>query len=277
MAYTKFKPQIWTKFFEKEELGAMKSKEFVNTKFQGEAERGKTVVIQDIGMPTIVRHTGTDTNFMVPVPEELADNSLLLAVDQYDSFNVMVGNIDEAQANGSIKEQLAPQITNALSIKKDMYVMSKFADATDIADAVVTDEDSAMVMVDEMLGTLFNKKVPIDKGTYLVVDWNMYKYLKKWLVTTKTDNDELIKKGIVGYYSNAQVLLSNYIHKTTVSSKDYAHIGLLTKNAIALATGIHELVAFIPDRHVADAIKGVSTFGAKIYRQEQIVVRRVEV
>jgi len=271
--YKKFKETIWTKAFEQQLVGSMQSSAFVNRKFDGLAQKGKTVMITDIGRPTVTTYTGDDTNFRLDPAVPLADNSLELKVDQYDTCNVVVGDIDQAQSSGNINSIVKPAIADSLAINQDKYIMKLFAGATNKETrAVITTPAQALAVLEKMLVKLWENNVRVDENTFFIINPWFYSLIRKELITLKTQNDTLIRQGWVGEFSRASVLMSNYIHNDGLTTNPSDWIGLLTKNAIALASGISNVEAYRPDDAFEDCVKALSTYGSKIYRQEQIIV-----
>ena len=76
----------------------------------------------------------------------------------------------------------------------------------------------------------------------------------------KTDNDELLKKGIIGMYDGCYIRPTNNIYK---SGTDYYAMIRTKRNSFA--GGIDEVEAYRRELF-SDAIKGLNTFGAKVVR-----------
>ena len=94
---------------------------------------------------------------------------------------------------------------------------------------------------------------------------------KDELVELKTNNDELISRGVVGKYDNYDVKETNNIYK----DEDYAYAIVRSRDAIAFAGQINEVEALRMERNFSDLIRGLDTFGAKIIAQEQVVCVKI--
>ena len=95
-----------------------------------------------------------------------------------------------------------------------------------------------------------------------------YQLFRDALTELKTNNDELIKKGVVGMYDNCKVKLSNNLYND--GTDDYMLVR--TKRAIAFAGGIDETEAYRPESFFADAVKGLNVYGGKIVRPKELYV-----
>ena len=91
------------------------------------------------------------------------------------------------------------------------------------------------------------------------------------LVELKTNNDELLKKGI-SMYDGCYVRPTNNLY---VDGTDY-YAMIRTREAIAFASGIDKVEAYRPETLFSDAIKGLNTFGAKVVRPKELYAMRVK-
>lgn len=79
-----------------------------------------------------------------------------------------------------------------------------------------------------------------------------------------------MRKGIVGYYDNARVRVSNNLYND--NTDDYCMIR--TKKAIAYVNQIDKVEAYRPDDLFNDAIKGLNVYGIKVVRPKELYVIR---
>ena len=94
--------------------------------------------------------------------------------------------------------------------------------------------------------------------------------LKQKYMALDTDNSEMIKRGAVAMYGNVDIKLSNNVYTTNSGAQD--KIMLRTKKAIAFANPLTKTEAYRPDAYMADAVRGVSLYDAKLIRPEQMVI-----
>lgn len=272
MAYENFKATIWSKHIELELAKLMVFRDVVNTKHQGEVGQGKTVKIIGVANPTIKTYVPGQSIGNAETPD---DSETMLKIDQLKYFNVIVDDVEQAQADVEIMESLLEGGANGLAAAADAYIASKVVDCKAenmIASQAVTTEKAAKAVVDDMFEKLWEQGVNTANGNVYVTlcPW-FYKLFKNSLTETLTNNVEMVKKGIIGMYNGAYVKLSNQIFNDGTDDC----ISVMTKNAIAFADGIEKTDAYRPDDSFADAVKSLYTFGAVVARPEQIATAKV--
>lgn len=82
MAYSNFKPTVWSKHIQRELEKATVLQEDCNTEFEGEAKKGERVKILGVARPTIGTYTGQD----IGAPEDVPDTAVYLPIDQASSL-----------------------------------------------------------------------------------------------------------------------------------------------------------------------------------------------
>ena len=266
MAYSNFKPTIWSKYIMRELERECQLYDFCWKQYEGEAKKGERVKILGVGAPTIGNYTGAS----IGAPETVADQSTYLAIDQYKYFNFAVDDIDKAQAVPGLMEALLSEAVRAMAIEKDEHIAS-LAAGTDVYKTSTSSANSAdecYALVNAGLVWLRNNDVKMSDDVVIEVPPYFYYYLKEKLVSLKTQNDDLVKKGIVGMYDGCLVRLTNNLYNDVTD--DYVMIR--TKKAIAAASGIESVEAFRPETLFSDAIKGLHTYGAKVIRPKELYV-----
>lgn len=266
MAYTNFKPTIWSKHFEQEIGKICCLQEDCNTKFQGDVGPGRTVKIIGASRPTVSTYVpGTD----IEAAETPSDTAQTLAVDQYRYTHFIVDDVDKAQSVEGLMQALMQGSAAELSETRDAYIASLASGATNTsASLAISTAANAKAAVDAAFGTLWDKGVRISSDVTLTLSPWFYMLLRDSLAELATDNMELIRKGVVGMYNGALVKISNNLYND--ETDDY--MLLRTKDAMAFAGGIYKVEAYRPDLQFADAIKVLDTFGAKIVRQDELYV-----
>ena len=264
MSYGNFKPTIWSKYIEHELRKFTVFKEDCDYKFEGEAGKGKTVKILGVGKPNIGDYTGED----IGAPEIVPDSSITLSIDQAKYFNFMVDDVDKAQAQDGLMNALMEEATRALAYEEDRFIgeqLAKNAGMVSESLAIATEED-AVKAVDDAFEYFWNNGVSNkDKVTIYVTPW-FYNLFKNRIATLKTDNDELIAKGVVGMYNSARVKMSSFIFN---DGTDDCMI-IKTSKGYAFCNGINETEAYRPEGLFSDAVKGLDTFGGKAVKPKEI-------
>lgn len=100
---------------------------------------------------------------------------------------------------------------------------------------------------------------------FLEIDPVTYMNFKNNLIELDTNNPELIRRGVVGYYDSYEVTRTNAIYKDE-KYHCFAHSG----QAIAFVGQINEVEALRLEGTFGDGIRGLDTFGLKIIDQDQI-------
>ncbi len=269
MAYTNFKPTIWSKQVQLDLAKLMVFREICNTKFQGDAGRGKTVKILGISKPTVKDYVpGT----AIAAAETPADTSMELHINQFKYTNFLVDDVDDAQSNVDIMKSLMKGSAEQHAEVADSYIANLVKEAKTVVDSkAVSTPQQAKEIIDDAFISLWNEGVKTGKDTFIVVSPWFYSLFKSSLTEILTNNVDMVERGIFGMYNGAYVKMSNNLAK---DGEDDC-IALMTKDAIAYADGIDEVEAYRPQDSFSDAVKVLHTFGAKVVRPEQLVCMKV--
>lgn len=263
MAYANFKATVWSKHIQHELETLAILSDWCNKEFEGEVKRNAWVKILGVGTPTIGDYVGTT----IGTPETIADSSVMMQIEKAKFFNFMVDDVDKAQTQPGLMEALMKEATRAMAKSRDKYIGEKAVDAGSFSASTQIDTAAkAKTIIDAGILILRENDVEVDSEVVIEIPYFVYLLFRDKLVEVKTNNDDLIKKGIVGMYDNCYVRTSNNLYN---NGTDYYGM-IRTKNAIAFAGGIDETEAFRPETLFSDAIKGLNTFGAKVVRPKEI-------
>ena len=269
MAYANFKPTIWSATILQEKQKLTTFSPDCNYQFKGDAKLGYTVSIQDIQRPTIGKYVpGTP----IAEPEVVDGDSMLLKIDQADYFNYMIDDVDEAQAKGNIMGSLAVGSSRALAELEDNYIAKMCAtealEGMKVAGGQIGTAKAAKTAVDGAFELLWDNSVTTkDNVTIYITPW-FYTLFKDQLVELKTNNDELIKTGVLGMYNNAKIKMSNNLYNDGTNDC----IIVKTDKAFAFCDGINKTEAYRPEKYFSDAVRGLHTYGGKLVRPKELVV-----
>ena len=269
MAYSNFKATVWSKQIQLDLEKLMVFKEICNTKFQGDAGRGKTVKILGVTKPTVKDYVpGT----AIDAAETPADTSMELLIDQYKYSNFLVDDVDDAQSDVDIMKSLMKGSAQQHAEVADAYIAKLVSGAKTVkGSAAITTPQQAKDAIDEAFISLWAEGVKTGRDTYIVVSPWFYLLFKNSLTEVLTDNVDMVERGIFGMYNGAYVKMSNNLFND--GTDDY--IVVMTKDAIAYADGIDDVEAYRPQDSFSDAVKVLHTFGAKVVRPEQMVCMKV--
>ena len=265
MAYENFKRTIWSEYIQRELEKKCRLVEDCWTQFEGEAKQGKQVKILGVGSPTI----GTYTGASIGAPETIADSSVMLNIDQAKFFNFAVDDVDKAQSVPGLMEALMKEATAKMAQARDSYVASLAAGATYASNSTqISTAAHAKAAIDAALLALRENDVDLEDDVVITIAPFVYQKLRDNIIADKTNNDELIAKGVVGLYDSCKVKMSNNLYNDGTDT----YMMVRTKRAIAFAGQIEDLEAYRPQTLFADAVKGLNVYGAKIVRPKELFV-----
>ena len=266
MSYTNFKPVIWSRFIQTELEKKCKLVEDCNRQFEGEARLGGRVKIMSAFAPEIFDYDGTAG---MNTPQILDGTSIFLDVDQAKAFNFMIDDLDRLQATPELMPVMMEEASRKMAAARDSFVASIAREASlTTASKKVTTPAEAKALVDEALLKLRENDVDVADNVSITVSPFFYQLFRDALTEIKTNNDELIAKGVVGMYDCARVILSNNLYND--GTDDYMMVR--TNKAIAFASAIDETEAYRPEKYFSDAIKGLNVYGGKLVRPKELVV-----
>lgn len=266
MAYNNFKQTFWSKHIQHELKNKAILAEFCNTEFKGEAKQGNQVKILGVGRPTIGNYTGAD----IGTPETVMDSSVFLTIDKAKFFNFMVDDIDEAQSVPGLMEGLMDEATTAMALQIDTDIATiagtnagGYSATTQINSAA-----TAKSAVDTGILALRENDVQISDDVVMEIPPFVYQLLKDKYIELDTANSEMLKKGIVGFYDNIRVRVSNNLYN---DGTDYRCL-IRTKKAVAYVNQIDKTEPYRPEGLFSDAVKGLNVYGAKVVRPKELYV-----
>ena len=270
MSYANFKPEIWSATVERTLKQKAILTEFCNNKIKGEPAYGSMVHVLGAGVPSIRKYDPAKGLQTIDQPEGTVTTIL---IDQANEFNFMVDDIDQAQTTPDLMPALMEEAAGGLARERDCYVASLAASAKNISAAtVVSDTATAKKLIDAGLRALRKNSVTSDKNVRIELSYWMYQFFRDYLVDAKTANDALLKNGTIGMYDGCAVAYSNNIH----NDGEYDYCMIRTDKAIGLAAQIEKTEPYRPQNYFSDAVKGLDVFGAKIIRENELYVLKVQ-
>lgn len=269
MAVTKFQQVIWSKKIQDDLELKCKLVDNCTREYEGDCEHAKSVRILAVGNPTIGQYTGADITI-----EEMSDKDQLLNIDQANYFAFEVKDVDKAQSVPGLPEKYQKKAVHGLAVKRDSYVAGLAENAENITtfDSGLTTQNAVKEAIDNALVALRERNVDVDNDVVIEISPALYKIFKNELIELKTNNDELIKKGVVGMYDSANVVMTNNL----LVKAGYIYVMVRTKTAIAFAGQINEVEAGRMEKRFSDYIRGLDTFGSKIIAQDEIQVLKIK-
>ena len=282
MAVTHFIQTIWSKKIQDDLEERCKLVKDCTRKYEGDCKYAQTVKILGVGDPTIGNYTGKDITI-----EEMSDKSQLLTIDVQKYFAFEVKDVDKAQSVPGLPEKYQEKAVKGLALAREKFIgklVAGKAQATADEEAknstykegatnIVTATNKTKAAIRTALTSAIVKlrENNFDDSGVVEIAPADYALFKDELIDLKTNNDELIKRGVVGMFDNYEVKSTNNIYNDGTNT--YAIVR--SKHAIAFAGQINEVEAGRMERRFSDYIRGLDTYGAKIIDQNQIVCVKI--
>lgn len=266
MAVTHFIQTVWSKRIQDDLELKCKLVDNCLREYEGDCDHAKTVRILGVGEPTIGAYTAAGITV-----EEMSDVSQDLVIDQANYFAFYVDDITQAQSVEGLAEKYQEKAVHGLAVKRDQYVANLIKSATNATTATAKTSEALKSAIDEAIVALRERN--FDEEGVIELTPAAYNLFKNYLITTSTNNPDLIKKGIVGVYDDFNVIMSNGL----VKDGEYAYCDVRGKKAIAFAGQINKVEAMRVEKYFKDMIRGLDTFGAKVIDNNRIQVVKVPV
>lgn len=265
MAVTNFIQSIWSKQI----LDGLELKcKLVHNclrDYEGDVKQASSVKILGVGEPTITPYDGTkDLEY-----EEMSDKGQMLLIDQANSFGFLVDDVNQAQSVPGLMEKYQEKAVHGLAVKRDSYVAGLIKSAKNSNTAAALTADGVKDGIDDGIVALRERN--FDEDGVIELTPAAYNKFKNHLITTSTNNPELIRRGVVGIYDDFEVVMSNNMAKDGT----HAYCDIRGKKAIAFAGQINEVEALRHPFRFKDIIRGLDTFGAKIIDEDRIQVVKI--
>ncbi|MFJ3141717.1 P22 phage major capsid protein family protein [Streptomyces halstedii] len=278
MSIANFKPEIWSAQL----LTALRSSlvyaqpQLVNRNYEGEiSSRGQSVHITTIGDPTIFDYDAGDTLDYEDVETAGTD----LVIDQGKAFAFKLDDVDKAQALVNPMSQMAQNAAYGLRDKADAYVASLYTGA---AAANTVGSTGAPVSLSAATDAYDKVLVPLrtrldranvpTEGRYFVGSPEFEGALlrdDRFVRVDASGTDTGLRNGMVGRAAGFDILKSNNTPNPT-GSVQVLQAGY--PGAITYAEQILETEALRLQNTIADAIRGLHVYGAKLLRPTGIAV-----
>ena len=282
MAVTHFIQTIWSKKIQDDLEEKCKLVKDCTREYEGDCKYAQTVKILGVGDPTIGNYLGQDITI-----EAMTDKSQDLTIDVQKYFAFEVPDVDKAQSVPGLPEKYQEKSVKALALTREKFIGALVAGkaqstkdeeaknstyktgATNIVTA--TNKTKAAIRTALTSAIVKLRENNFDDSCVIEISPADYALFKDELIDLKTNNDELIKRGVVGMFDNYEVKSTNNIYRDGTNS--YAIVR--SKHAIAFVGQINEVEAGRMEKRFSDYIRGLDVYGAKIIDQNQIVCVKI--
>lgn len=282
MSVKHFIQTIWSKKIQDDLEEKCKLVQDCTREYEGDCKYAQTVKILAVGEPTIGNYIGQDINI-----EEMTDSSQDLVIDVQKYFAFEVKDVDKAQSVPGLPEKYQQKAMRKLALAREKFIGALVAGkaqssadeeaknteykigAANIITAEGNTQDEIKTALDDAIIQL--RENNFDDAGIIEIDPRTYKTFKDKLVEIKTNNDELIKRGVVGQYDNYDVKSTNNVYR------DSTHVYCIVRSdkAIAFAGQINEVEAGRMEKRFSDYVRGLDVYGAKIISQDELVCVKI--
>lgn len=282
MAVEKFIRTIWSSNIQDDLEEKCKLVKDCTREYEGDCEYARIVKILGVGDPTIGNYLGQDINI-----EPLKDKDQELVIDVQKYFAFEVPDVDKAQAMPGLPQKYQEKSVKGLALAREKYIGALVAGkaqsssdeeaknttykpgATNIVTA--TNKTKAAIRFALTSAIVKLRENNFDDSGVIEIAPADYALFKDELIDIKTNNDELVKRGVVGMFDNYEVKSTNNIYR----DETYTYAIVRSKHAIAFVGQINEVEAGRMEKRFSDYIRGLDTYGAKIIDQNQLVCVKI--
>lgn len=279
MSYRNFIPTVWAEAIQRELERKHIFAANTNRQYEGEVKKlGDSVRILGIAAPTITEYDLNSKNNQfngLSAAETVDDTSTTLYIDKMATFNYKVDDIDERQAVGGVMEALSNETSEGLANVQDRAIAGLAFDtlAVNVNNSAVQ-LTASNILQQIMLGhqKLMENDVAAGTKVTCTITPAVATIYKDALGTRDTDNSELLKTGVIGYFDGVEIKVSNNVAHKTIGGKDVLGIQMKTDRAIAFANPMTHTEAYRPDLDFTDCVKGFTLYGTKIVRPKEMFI-----
>ncbi|WP_416476952.1 P22 coat protein - protein 5 domain protein [Streptomyces sp. LKA04] len=283
MSVALFKPQIWSAqiLTGLDEALVYAQPQIVNRDYEGEiTSQGQSVRIVTIGDPSVFSYKAGDTiNY-----EDIDTAGIDLPIDQGDAFAFKLDDVDKAQVAVNPMAKTTQRAARKLAAKADSYVASLY---TGVAPTNVVGSTGSPINITSSpkdawdkvlipLRTKLNRANVPAMDRYVVVSPEFTGALlqdDRFVRVDASGSEQGLRNGIVGRAAGFDVLESN-VTPNPVSDTQVIQAGY--PGALTFVDQILETEALRLESTIADAVRGLHVYGAKLLRPEGIAVAYVD-
>jgi hypothetical protein len=274
MAIASFIPTIWSARLLQHLLNALVARNFYNSDYEGEiTDQGNTVRINQIGNISVFDY---DRNKDMNAAEELSTVAQDLVIDMAKSFNFQVDNIDRVQMRADLMDAAMQRSAYALAEVEDTYLFNLLATsalpANKITDATITSANEMYELLVHMRTIMAKNNVP-NAGRIIALPPEAVALLLKddrFVGTGGSFAEGTLIAGLVGRAVGFDIYEVNTTPNNNTAIAGHAL-------AATFASQIVQVVAYQPEKRFADALKGLSVYGAKVLVPEAIATAEITI
>lgn len=275
MSYEKFKANVMAAKIMEDRTRASAFINHTVREYEGLLRNvGDSVTIKGAGKVAFT-HTSDGKPIKLGDPQTPEGTNAILTVKQQDAFNFMVPDIDAAQGARDSIALYRRQVSNELAMIQDRYIASMAqSPLAKLASANATQATKANIleMLDDAVQWLQEGDVPTTEKVTAFVTPAAFKLIRQNDISLDTDNSKMLASGAVAKYNNLDIVISNNVVRD--SGVDYCMI--MTDKAIAFVDAITKIEAKRANDYIADEVRGVSLYDAKLIRPKELYVLNIK-
>lgn len=275
MSYEKFKANVMAAKIMEDRTRASAFINHTVREYEGLLRNvGDSVTIKGAGKVAFT-HTSDGKPIKLGDPQTPEGTNSILTVKQQDAFNFMVPDIDSAQGAKDALSLYRRQVSNELAMIHDKYIASMAqSPLAKLASANATQATKANIleMLDDAVQWLQEGDVPTTEKVTAFVTPAAFKLIRQNDIALDTDNSKMLASGAVAKYNNLDIVISNNVVRN--SGVDYCMI--MTDKAIAFVDAITKIEAKRANDYIADEVRGVSLYDAKLIRPKELYVLNIK-
>ena len=270
MAISNFIPTIWTETLNRELTNTFIAVNHCCRDYEGEIKgKGSTVKICEVGPVTLKNYT---KNSEISAPDTLSDSAITLTIDQSKYFNFQIDDIDKVQCSPKLMEGALQRASEAIANEADRYVLS----LTSQADVTLRNDDTSLEPAYETIlkarQILYENNVTDGTEVFLEVPPVVASQILREKILVPT-NENSFETGYLGSVFGCKIYVTNNLPKSNITGESAMLYSCLlrTRRAISFVDQISEIEAYRPEKHFADAVKGLHLYGAKVMYPKEMV------
>ena len=229
--------------------------------------KGDTIKVITLGQVDLMDYNGGNINF-----DNIDDASVNVRLTEQKYFAKKIDRADKVKTDVDYETALLEEAGRSIAVDTDRFIYKSIYNGLRKSSSNIIDASDATSknIFDYILNaqTLLNMAdAPTDKRV-LEVSPLMFEKIQKMLVTTDTNNSDILRKGFCGKLLDFDVYMTNNIY----NDGEYDYCIARTSTAYAFALTLKEIERVKPSHLFADAMKGLVVYGGEIIRPKEIAL-----
>jgi hypothetical protein len=288
MAFTNFKPEIWsTKLLMARDIATIAVQ---NSWRQWEGDikaAGDRVHIAGLSGATIKDFT----NITIDDPEQIADQSMELVIDQRKYVNFEDEDVDKLQSNIPVMASITKKTGNNYAVVQDQFVYNMALDGagkTVDAYSTLTTKLNIMDVLSQTFAWIKSNGVTLYGDVFCELHPYIFQLIQSAVMNVQLPNDSVVTNGYKGKLWDSMIYETSVIPCTSDvagtipvapgTAGAYYHCIARTNEAIAFAEQkAMNFESYRKEKGFADGIKALGLYGGKVVRPAELAVIKFKI